>query len=1182
LGTLSVILGAITIDNVTPGLDDLTIDGSADPASHTFDLLSSGATSTLTDTLGSMAGNITYATAIIHTLTIDASPAGHQSLNIDFSGGNPIPTVGTPGLIFNAGANATSVLLSHTMNLSGTLPSGPFANENYTATGVGTGTITLDGATLDFTGLQPIDDTVPAANFTFNSGPGAQSFQVIDGPTLKGFSTTEIVSTATPPGFELVDFANKSSVVVQTQAGNDTVVVNNPTAATGLVSFQINTGAGNDQVTVTSTPPIGAFGVTFGNGNDVLNINGLGLAAGPTYQFNGGPGFNTLNYDSGGQVVGFTFATITFNGVVINYANFQVINATTLNVINTNDSGAGSLRQALLTADNHAGLEITFAIPGAGVHTITPATALPAITASVIIDGYTQPGASPNSLLVGDNAVLLIQIDGSRLGSGATNDGFDVNTNNSVILGLVIDHFGGAAIQVAGTGNTIEGDFVGTDPTGAVAQGNSGLAAVLLREFSSSDLVSNNTIGGSTAAARNVISGNSGDGVRIDATAGTGNVIQGNYIGTNASGTAALPNGDFGIISSLSQTLIGGLTAATRNLVSGNAHGGIYLEGNQNVVEGNYIGTDATGTRAVGNGADGGIAVHDSNNTIGGITPAAGNLVSGNAGPGIDLSAALSPLPDNNFVFGNDIGTDDTGTQPLGNSGPGIDLLVASNNVIGGTGSGEANLIAANGGDGISVKGLLESGTFHDSTGNRIAGNLIGTDVSGTKALGNAGAGVSIQNTNGNTVGPDNVISGNGTSGVALLGGLVQGVFQGATSNTIVSNKIGTNSAGSAAVPNGLDGILLTDAATNSISGNLISGNGASGEQAAGINIENANATGNTVSNNLIGTNATGISAVGNSLHGVFIGNGASNNTIGPGNVISGNGGPSVQGVGVYVDGTTTHGNSVVGNFIGTNSAGTAAITAAAVGVLINNAPDNVIGGLNLADRNIISGNSVVGVYIALAGATGNVVQNNFIGTDVSGLAAIPNGVDGIYINGAPGNLIGGTAAGDGNLISANRSAGIQILGAGATNNQILRNRLGLDANGRLTLPNGVTGIFSQISIQANDFGFSTVNQNRGQNLPLQSPTSTGAGTSVASTESKLKAHRKISRAQRRARAHHPLPIRKTPIASAFHGHPNAKLALELSRKTPASARGGNLTQWAHVKVKVATSRQSEGRHVSH
>jgi hypothetical protein len=1202
LGTLSDILGAVTIDNTAADLDDLTIDGSVDPLSHTFDLSSSGAASTLVDELGNMPGDITYTTAIIDTLTIDAGPAADQFLDIDFSGGDPIPTFGAPGLIFNAGANATSPLGSHGMNLFNELPTGPFATETHNANDPSVfpqagqyGSIDFTdpsgiATSLWYTGLQPIDDTTPAANYTFNDLASDQSFTASDGPMVLGFNTIQFANTPAtpPPTFETTNVANKTNIVFNTPSAGTplaiTGVINIPTAAAGLQSLQFNVGNGNDQVTVTATPSIANFGVALGTGNDTVNINGFGLAAGPVYQFNGGPGLNTLNFESGTQPVGFTQNTITFNGVVINYVNFQVVNALTLEVINTNDSGAGSLRQALLTANGYAGFDtITFDIPGAGVHTITPATPLPEITASVVIDGYSQPGAGPNSLLVGDNAVLLIQIDGSLLGSGAINDGFDVKTNNSVISGLVIGNFSGAAIQVDGTGNTIEGDFVGTNPTGTVAQGNSGIGAVLLREFNSNDLVSNNTIGGSTPAARNVISGNSGDGVRIDATAGTGNVIQGNYIGTNAAGTETLPNGDFGIISSLDQTLIGGLTAATRNLVSGNTAGGIYVQGHQNVVEGNYVGTDRTGTRAVGNGDGGGIDLQDSNNTIGGVTPATANLVSGNAGPGIILSAALSPLPNKNFVFGNDIGTDYTGTQPLGNSGPGIDLFVASNNVIGGTGSGEANLIAANGGNGITVEGLLENGTFYDSTGNQIAGNLIGTNVSGTKALGNAGAGVSIQNTNGNTVGPDNVISGNAMSGVALLGSVVQGVFLGATSNTIVSNKIGTNSAGSAAVPNGLDGILLTDAATNSISGNLVSGNGASGEQAAGIDIQNANSTGNTISDNLIGTNATGTFAVGNSLHGVFVGNGASHNVIGPGNVISGNGGPSVQGVGVYIDGTATQSNSVIGNFIGTNAAGTAGITASSVGVLINNAPDNVIGGSSVADRNFISGNSVVGVYIALAGATGNVVQNNYIGTDVSGLAGIPNGVDGIYINGAPGNAIGGTAPGTGNLISANKSAGIQILGAGATTNQIFRNGIGLNANGRLTLPNGITGIFSQIPITANDFGASTGNANLGQIVPWQSPSSIGGGSVSAAGEAAVAAHRrKISRARSVARHHHPLSKRKTVITTGVHDHPNAKLALGLSRKTPASARGGNLTQAAQVKVKVATVRQSEGRHTSH
>ena len=109
----------------------------------------------------------------IHTLTVDADPAGNQLLNIDFGGGNPIPTVGAPGLTFNAGGNGSSAG-NHALNLFGTLPSGPFTTETDTANGTGTGTITLDGATLGYTGLQPIDDTVPAVNFTFNSDPGAR------------------------------------------------------------------------------------------------------------------------------------------------------------------------------------------------------------------------------------------------------------------------------------------------------------------------------------------------------------------------------------------------------------------------------------------------------------------------------------------------------------------------------------------------------------------------------------------------------------------------------------------------------------------------------------------------------------------------------------------------------------------------------------------------------------------------------------------------------------------------------------------------------------------------------------------------------------------------------------------------------------------------------------------------
>ncbi len=324
----------------------------------------------------------------------------------------------------------------------------------------------------------------------------------------------------------------------------------------------------------------------------------------------------------------------------------------------------------------------------------------------------------------------------------------------------------------------------------------------------------------------------------------------------------------------------------------------------------------------------------------------------------------------------------------------------------------------------------------------------------------------------------------------------IDGYTQGAKQNSLANgdNAVLLIELNGASAPAGSNGLSI-NAWGSTVEGLVINRFGG-----AGIAITGSGASNNAVLGNFIGTNAAGTAALGNGT-GVLIDNGASNNTIGgptdnDRNVISGNGGAS-QGVGVYLDGTTTQSNSIIGNFIGTKAAGTAGISASSAGVLINNSPDNTIGGTTAADRNIISGNSVVGVYIALAGATGNAVQNNYIGTDVHGLAGIPNGVDGIYINDAPNNTIGGTAAGAGNLISANLSAGIQIYGAGATNNQIFRNRIGLDANGRLTLPNKVTGIFSQISIKANDFGFSTVNQNLGQVLPWQSPSSIGGVISL-------------------------------------------------------------------------------------
>jgi hypothetical protein len=181
-------------------------------------------------------------------------------------------------------------------------------------------------------------------------------------------------------------------------------------------------------------------------------------------------------------------------------------------VTNTLDAGPGSLRQAILDSNATPGPNtIDFAIPGTGVHTIavgsTTGMPLPAITNPVLIDGYSQPGTNPNSLTVGDNAVLLIQLDGSLLSGG---DGLDVFSGGVTIEGLVIDHFPNTGIVVSGvSGDVIAGNFVGIDPTGTTAAGNNWSGISLING------ASGNTIGGTTAAARNVSSGNGNNGVGL-------------------------------------------------------------------------------------------------------------------------------------------------------------------------------------------------------------------------------------------------------------------------------------------------------------------------------------------------------------------------------------------------------------------------------------------------------------------------------------------------------------------------------------------------------------------------------------------------------------------------------------------------------------------------------------------
>src|SRR5437660_4341969 len=194
-------------------------------------------------------------------------------------------------------------------------------------------------------------------------------------------------------------------------------------------------------------------------------------------------------------------------------------------------AGNCSLRAAIQEANANAGIDtINFNIPGAGVHTISPASALPAITDPVTIDGYSQPGASMNTLANGDNAVLLIELNGASTGISV---GLQINVGNSTVQGLVINRFASDGVYIVagnGGGNTIQGCFIGTSPDGEQALRN-------LRNGVFFFSGKNNVIGGTSPAARNVISGNASAGVAFDSNSpGSSNQVLGNFIGTDKNG----------------------------------------------------------------------------------------------------------------------------------------------------------------------------------------------------------------------------------------------------------------------------------------------------------------------------------------------------------------------------------------------------------------------------------------------------------------------------------------------------------------------------------------------------------------------------------------------------------------------------------------------------------------------
>lgn len=527
--------------------------------------------------------------------------------------------------------------------------------------------------------------------------------------------------------------------------------------------------------------------------------------------------------------------------------------APTFTVRNVRDFGPDSLRLAIIRANAGGTVtdpalrpRIVFDIPGSGTHVIQPASNLPALAVPTVVDGYSQPGAAPAT--ASTQPVLLIVIDarnatrGLELTTGSAVSGLVIRSAAASLTGATCS---GDGICVTGSRNLISGNVIGMGADARVAFPNAGDGIDIQDD--------DNVVGGPGPGGRNVISANGGDGVRVTGdhnhvqnnligvngigvgdqgngqtgvdvvghhntvgVAGAGNVIsnnvdgvkltgddntvRGNFIGTDVAGATKLANSRDGIEVQGTGNVIGGGGDHEGNLVSGNDTG-VFVEDESSgtLVQGNKIGTAASGRTEIGNILNG-VTVHGDDTTIGGTGPGEGNLISGNGGDGVEITDVSGATATGNRVEGNLIGTTLDGELPLdktGDTGNGVTVTTAvfGTTQIGGTDPGARNVISGNGGFGIDL--FLASGTV-------IKGNFIGTDDDGLTGVPNMGGGINVEADNtaigGADAGAGNTISANVGNGVTIEG----------TGNVLAGNAIGTDAAGTQRIGNTGHGVEIS------------------------------------------------------------------------------------------------------------------------------------------------------------------------------------------------------------------------------------------------------------------------------------------------------------------------------------------------------------------------------------
>jgi hypothetical protein len=818
---------------------------------------------------------------------------------------------------------------------------------------------------------------------------------------------------------------------------------------------------------------------------------------------------------------------------------------TTWVVTNTNDTGSGSLRQAILNANSRTGLDtIVFDIPGTVLHTIQPLSALPTITDPVLIDGYTQPGSSVNtsSFANGLNTVLRIELDGSN--AGTSSSGLRISGGQSIVRGLVINRFDSCGISVGGLGeNTVEGNYIGMDATGSTPLNNRWYGVNI-------DNSPDNHIGGTTPGVRNLITGNGrsqgsaayGAAIQNMGNLSTGTVIQGNLIGVSATGRVKLDVPLNGITISGDNIVIGGTAPGAGNVISGN-NVGIFLWEDGCTVQGNYVGTDITGTAPLGNRR--GIQIFGGNNLVGGLTATARNIISGNSTQGIFIGTDGRT---GNIIQGNFIGTQIDGTSNLGNGAEGILADGAQNCVtIGGTDNGAGNIIAFNGIRGIrlplnfggirilgnsifansglgidlaqgteDVSGVTANDPGDADTGpNGLQNYPVLTSVEGGDYLSVSGTlnsapntafrveffSTPIQETGGSRQGKtyltniEVVTDGSGNSTFSFTYGFPVGPGNAITATATDPNGNTSEFSDPVLIPFSSADFVVTstnDDGPGSLRQAILAANALPGRDTIAFNIPGAGphtitpATplpevadpvvidGYTQPGSSVNTNE--LSAPCNAVLKIILDGSAVKFISPPTDGIHLIGGSSVvRGLvigsfgryGICID--TKGSNVVAGNFIGTDDAGLVRSENTG-GVSIQNVSYNLIGGTTPAARNVISGNSMLGISIVGAAAQRNDVQGNYVGLNSTGAHALPNWSFGINIVDGSYNTIGGTMPGAGNVIAGfgvgdggtpqttPTGDGIAVSGS-ATKNVISGNLIGTNAAGDDTVAGYGIGI---------------------------------------------------------------------------------------------------------------------------